>query len=148
VWDDPSNLFSLAPLRRQIDRLFEDFNDPTPGWLSRTGSFGFWPTSEVHETDKAITIRMELPGVDGKDLSIGATEDAISISGEKKSETETGNGDLYRSERSFGAFTRTFSLPRGFDSGKVDARFENGVLSISIPKPVDIQPHTRQIPIH
>lgn len=148
LWDDQSNVFSLAPLRRQIDRLFEDFNDPTPGWFSRAGSFGFWPPAEIHEADKTLTIRMELPGVEAKDLNVSSTQDSIVVSGEKKSDTKTSNGDRYHCERSFGAFTRTFSMPHGFEDTKVDATFRNGVLTISVPKPAGIEANARRIPVH
>ncbi len=147
--ENSGSLFSLAPLRRQIDRLFEDFGydwlDPTP---FGTNEAGYLPTADFHEGDKDITIRVELPGVDVKDVQISATDRTIRITGEKKSESERKDGDRYVSERTFGLFERTFELPYAVDPANIDAKFDKGVLQVTIGKPAEAQNQSRRIQIH
>jgi HSP20 family protein len=101
----------------------------------------------MRETDNQVLLNAELPGVDEKDIDISVADDILTISGEKKSEFERKEGDRYRSERSYGRFSRSVSLPFSIDADKVEARFDRGVLKLTIPKPADAQKQMRKIPI-
>ncbi|HVY50678.1 MAG TPA: Hsp20/alpha crystallin family protein [Devosia sp.] len=130
----------LAPfdsLRRQIDQVFADFTKGvgfTPLSLDEA-DYEFRPDAELHDDGARTTIRVELPGVDVKDVSVQATNDVLEISGEKRSETKTKKGDRYRSERTFGSFYRAFQFPFAIDPGKVEASFDKGVLTVTLPTP-------------
>src|SRR5690606_27240153 len=81
---------------------------------------GGWPTADVSETEKAIEVSVELPGMDEKDIDVSVTDDTLTIRGEKKSETEKKEKGYYLSERSFGSFQRSIALPASVDTDKVE----------------------------
>ncbi|GGF44606.1 heat-shock protein Hsp20 [Youhaiella tibetensis] len=137
-------------LHREIDRLFNDFSRGfgAPAPLAGPGEqFGLMPDMDVHEADGRIMLTMELPGVAEKDVDITFNDNLLTISGEKRSETENRNGNAYRSERSFGSFSRSMSLPFRIEPDKVEARFENGLLKVTVPRPADAGPQTKRIEI-
>lgn len=135
LWAEPGKFLSFDNLRKQIDQLFADFGTG-PAFPALSGAdFDFSPTAELHETDKDVTIRVELAGVDQKDIDIEVIDDVIAISGEKKAESEKKDGDRVRTERRYGSFYRSFTLPFVIDDKAVDARFENGVLTVRLAKP-------------
>jgi HSP20 family protein len=139
---------SLAPFaafRRRMDRFFDEFarDFPSPGGLSTE----FLPGAELSESKDALSLRLELPGIEEKDVKISAEDRTITVSGEKRQSSEAGNGGRFESEFSYGAFSRTFATPFPVDADKVDARFANGVLTITIPKPADYAGRQRQISI-
>lgn len=142
----------LAPfdaLRRNIDQVFADFTHgvgfvPTP---LDEAAYEFRPKAELHESGAITTIRIELPGVDLKDISLQVTHDTIEVTGEKRCEVETQEGDLYHSERSFGAFSRQFTLPFAVDADAVEASFDNGVLTIRVPIPPQHRDEPRRVAI-
>jgi len=121
-------------LHREMNRLFDDvfrgFGMPTRfGSPLMEGRFG-WPSIEVNETDKALTVSAELPGLTDKDVQVEIANGVLSIRGEKKSETD--NGGRY-SERYYGSFERRIPL-EGVQEDKAEANFRNGVLMVSLPK--------------
>ena len=134
------NLPRLAPvdaLRRSIDRAFADFTKgvgfvPTP---LDAAQYDFHPDAELHDDGARTTIRIELPGVDPGDVSVQATGDQIEVAGEKKSAVESTDSGRYLSERRFGLFYRAFTKPFTVDADTIDASFDNGVLTITVPAP-------------
>ena len=131
--------------RREVDRLFDDFfsgRSPT-----RWPGDGIDLRLDVSETDKELTIAAELPGVDEKDVEVTLADDLLTIRGEKKREHTQRNGDYHMVERSYGSFARSLRLPFRVDQDKVEAKFEKGVLTISLPKPPEIQQSTKRIEI-
>lgn len=90
---------------------------------------------DMHEDKGGITIAAELPGVKDEDISVSMYHDMLTIKGEKKSKKEEKGENHYMSERSFGSFTRSLRLPYDAEANKVEAEFDNGVLSIRIPRP-------------
>ncbi|WP_287759288.1 Hsp20/alpha crystallin family protein [Acidiphilium sp.] len=129
-------------LRREVNRLFEDFDGgllrralptslPFEPFLSR--GLGA-PAVDIVEQEKAFVITAELPGLTEKDVEIKATDDTLAITGEKRTEQETSEADYQLCERRYGKFERRFSLPAGADASKIEARFANGVLTITLPK--------------
>ncbi|HWA19911.1 MAG TPA: Hsp20/alpha crystallin family protein [Devosia sp.] len=142
-----TNLFSISDLRKEVDRLFNSFNrdfTPVPGLAA---GFDFMPDAELAENGEVATIRVELPGVHEKDIDISTEDHTLTISGHKKSESEEKKGDMVRSERSFGSFSRAFGFPFVIDADKVHANFENGVLTVKIAKPAGTAAKSRKIAI-
>jgi len=131
--------------RREVNRMFDDFFDGA-GW-SGSGRSGMMPAVDVHEDEKELVVTAELPGVSEKDIEVNLAGDMLTIKGEKKSEHEHKNGDSWRMERHYGSFERVIDLPFDVKDGQVDAKFSNGVLSVRIPKPADLQRSTRKIEV-
>jgi HSP20 family protein len=100
---------------------------------------------DLWETKDAYQLRADLPGVKADDLEINATSDSISISGEVKDQAEVSEDGWLRQERRVGKFQRAFSLPVAIDPSKVEATFENGVLSLVLPKAESTKPRTIKV---
>ncbi|WP_404404590.1 Hsp20/alpha crystallin family protein [Pelagibacterium halotolerans] len=133
----------IPSLRNEIDRVFTDF---PAMWFDRNAAV--LPEMDVHETEKEITVSIELPGVDQKDVDLSVTDQTLTVSGEKKSETETKDGENYRCERHYGSFSRSVTLPFRIDSKAVDAAFDKGVLKIKVKKPAEYTATAQKIEIH
>jgi HSP20 family protein len=113
----------------------EDFWDRFFGGRSPAESpWGWTPSVDVSETDGKVQVKAELPGFEAKDIDVDVTDNVLTLSGEKKKEEEQKGERFYCRERYAGAFNRSFRLPAGVESDKVDAAFKNGVLTITIPK--------------
>jgi HSP20 family protein len=123
-----------------MDRMFHQFFGrpfglmrwPKMFWPEELDS-GF-PSVDIFEDDKNVTVKAEMPGVKKEDLDVNVTEEAITISGEKKKEEKVHEKNYYRYERSYGSFRRTLPLPAGVQSDKAKAKFKDGVLEIKVPK--------------
>ncbi|MFL5306806.1 MAG: Hsp20/alpha crystallin family protein [Polyangia bacterium] len=100
----------------------------------------FAPTFEVKETKDAYVFRADLPGVKDADLEISLTGNRLSISGRREQERHEQGDTFYASERTYGSFTRSFTLPEGIDGDNVAADLKNGVLTLSVPKKPEVQP--------
>jgi len=92
------------------------------------------PAVDMMEKDDKYIVRAELPGMSKDDLEVSFTGNNLVIKGERKAEREVREEDYYLSERSYGTFHRVITMPSPVDTGKVDAKYENGVLEISVPK--------------
>ncbi len=143
-------------LRKEVDRLFEDFGDDfwrrpfrSLAAFERTlpKKFAAAPAVDVAESDKAYEITAELPGMDEKNIEVNLTNGGITIRGEKKEETEEKKKDYYVSERRYGSFERYFALPEGVDADKIGATFKNGVLKVTLPKTVEAQKPAKKIEV-
>jgi len=143
-------------LRKEVDRLFDDFGDdfwrrpfrPLAGlersWARKVVEA---PAVDVTETDKAYEITAELPGIDQKNVEVNVADGGITIKGEKKEETEEKKKDYYVSERRYGSFERYFGLPEGVDAEKIEATFKNGVLRVTLPKTAEAQKAAKKIEV-
>jgi HSP20 family protein len=137
-----------------LDRFFNQMTQGWPlGWRQETASgepralraFEHMPSVEVKENGKHYTLTVELPGLDEKDVKVTVEDDVLIIAGEKK--TERTDEKTHYSERSYGSFTRSFSLPADADRNAVTASFAKGVLSLEIAKAVNPAPRGKQIEI-
>jgi HSP20 family protein len=130
--------FGLFGLHREIDRLFNEFAQvATPN----SGTQSLVPNIEISETDKAIEVSAEMPGLERKDVEISIEDDTLTIRGEKKiEEDDNKDKNVQHSERSYGVFLRVLQLPPGIDPASVQATMSNGVLKITIPKPAKPEP--------
>lgn len=149
-------------LRDEIDSLFEDFFPATAfgprrrrrrmGWGRQHGERAVGmniPSIDVVDNKDAIKLSAELPGMDEQDIDVQVSDGMLTLSGEKKQETEEGDkeGDYYMSERSFGSFKRAVRLPDGIDQDKIEAHFKNGVLTVHLPRKPEAQVPTRRIEV-
>ena len=127
----------MMAIQNEMNRLFDNFfNDPfdlAPLAIRRL-PVEFTPRVNVSETDKAMQVTAELPGMDEKDIQISLEQDTLVLSGEKKSETEENGKNFHRYERSYGSFQRVIPLVSEVQEDKVEATFKNGVLTITLPK--------------
>jgi len=103
------------------------------------------PATDVVERDDAYVLRSDLPGLGQEDVKIEVEDNVLTISGERKSESETTEGSYRRTERAFGTFSRRLQLPEGVDADAISANFDKGVLEISIPKPEQRKPRRVEI---
>jgi HSP20 family protein len=137
----------FGALQSQIDQIFDDFTRgfSMPSLLG--GDSAFVPSLDMRDKGDTVMVTAELPGIDEKDLDISAEGRMLTISGEKKSEHEDTSGGTFRSERSYGRFSRSVAMPFDIDASKVEARFDRGVLKLTIQKPADAMQKTARIPI-
>jgi HSP20 family protein len=149
----------LASLRREIDRLFEDFPfggarrmlgrsvfDVEPFWRGEL-TFGKTPAVDIIEKDKEYEITAELPGLDENNVEVKFADGFLTIKVEKREEKEEKKKDYYLSERRFGSFQRSFQVPESVDADKIAASFKNGVLTVTLPKSPEAQKKEKNIAI-
>lgn len=129
--DVPTGLFGLQRLNRLLDEAFSGWPSPQGGGVLTSA----WiPPCDVIEDAESVTITMEVPGMRPEDVKLSVENNVLTIRGEKQSERQDESGQVHRNERSYGLFERTFALPSTVDSEKIEARYENGILNITIPK--------------
>lgn len=137
----------LRQMTSELDRMFDD------PWAMRWPSLKIekemWaPKVDVLEKDNRLITRVDLPGVKKEDVSVEVADGRLTLSGERKSETENkNNGNVYRSECEYGSFYRTVPLPEGVKPEDVKATFANGVLEVSVPLPAQAAATVKKIPI-
>lgn len=136
----------LQVLRHRMDQLFDDFTAGY-GWPFTDGRGARSLRVDVGESESELTVDVELPGVDEKDLDISLADEVLTIKGEKKKEKEEKNKDYHLTERSYGSFHRTMRLPFEPDPKKVKAKFKAGVLTITMPKPPEAKSKVKKIAI-
>ena len=138
--------WTLDSMHRQLD----NWRDTVLG-VSNSGGLGngltLTPRMDVAETEKGYELSAELPGMQEKDVDISLSEDVLTISGERNFERESDERSVHLSERGFGAFKRSFSLPDDVDQDQIQARLKNGVLEIHLPKSEEVAPTSRQIKV-
>lgn len=118
---------------RDLERISRAFGAQAgdPEW-----NLGAWtPAIDVHEDENQYTLTADLPGLKKEDISLTVMDNVITLKGERKQEAEKKEKGYHRIERSYGSFQRAFQIPGGVEGSKVDARFENGVLTVTLPKP-------------
>lgn len=127
----------VMAIQNEMNRMFDQFfNDPftlLPISTLRSTS-DFMPRIDVSENDLAMQVSAELPGMSEKDIQISIENDALIISGEKKSDLEEKGKNYHRVERTYGSFQRAIPLVSEIEADKVEAVFKNGVLNITLPK--------------
>jgi HSP20 family protein len=137
---DMALLMKPQPFSRDVDRLFDAFfgadRDQSRRWV---------PPVDLVEAEDHFVLKADLPGLTEQDVSIEVQDGTLTISGERKDEQESRERGWYRIERSFGSFSRSLTLPDGVDPDGITARFENGVLEVSIPKPEERKPRRVEI---
>ena len=132
-------------MREEMNRMMSAFSMPQMSWVSNSTEGALALRVDIAETDHEIEITAELPGVSEKDVDVTLEDDVLRIRAEKKSEEEKGKKNWRVVERSYGAFERAIRVPAGIDPEQVNARFENGVLTVTLPKPASAKPAAHKI---
>src|SRR5438270_6403712 len=128
----------LSNLRDEIDRLFEA---PLAELVRGSNLLSGWtPALDVFEDKDNFVVKAELPGMKKEDITVSLHDGSLSISGERKSEDKYEDAEVYRSERFFGRFQRSVSLPTPVAADKIKAQYKDGILSVILPKTEEAKP--------
>ena len=122
----------MSRLNREMDRFWDRFGDLKWEDLPALGDWA--PSMDISETKESLVAKVEVPGMEQKDIQVSLQENLLTIKGEKRQEKEEKEERLHRVERSYGAFVRSFRLPVAVDGSKVTATFKNGLLVVTMPK--------------
>lgn len=122
----------VETLQRQMNRLFDEL---IPTTREAGNGITFAPSVEIEDTPDAIHLKLEVPGIDAKDLDIQVSADAVSITGERKMETKKEEKGVTRTEFRYGNFQRVITLPARVQNDKVKAQYKDGILNLTLPKP-------------
>jgi len=137
-WKDRGELSpwsALRDLESEFGRLFgdmtRDFGLVDRGWV---------PAVDLKETDAAYVIEADMPGLKKEDIELVAVDNVVTLKGERKNEHEETRDGYHRFERRYGSFQRSFEIPGGFESGKIEAQYKDGVLTVTVPKREEAKP--------
>jgi HSP20 family protein len=137
-WHPVSDLADeFVTMQREIDKMFDRFRG---GIVDESGATAFMPVVDIIEGTNQYELKVELPGVKKEDVKITIQNGVLTIRGEKKQETHQQGENVHRVERSYGAFQRSFTLPTSVKNEKVEAAYDDGILSISLPKSEEAKP--------
>jgi len=135
-WDP---LRDLATMQSRINRFVrESYSPEAPEEVLTTTSFA--PPVDIYEDEHTITVKMEVPGIDEKDIDVRIENITLTVHGERKIEKEEKEENFRRVERQYGNFTRSFTLPSSVDTGQVSAHYDKGVLKLSLAKKAEAKP--------
>jgi len=133
-WNPAAAYLTREPVSRLLDNFFNDLQG------EEVSNRGWMPPVDIQETEDAYKLHAELPGLTKDDINITLENNVLRLSGERKFEKEVQKESYHRIERTYGAFSRAFALPQQVDADGVQAAFENGVLTITVPKAEQAKP--------
>jgi len=142
-WDPFRN---MTTLQDRINRVFDEAANRSKDYDDEVSKCDWRPIVDIYDSEKAIIINAELPGVTKDNITLDVKENILTIKGERKSDEEVKKENYYRMERCYGTFERSFTLPSTADPAKITANFKDGILRITIPKPEEKRP--KQISIN
>jgi HSP20 family protein len=131
---DPFREFST--LQDRMNRLFRE----SQGAEESLTTSSFAPPVDVYEDEHNVTLKIEVPGIDEKDIDVHIENNLLTVHGERKFEKEEKEENFRRVERQYGSFTRTFTLPPTVDAEKVSASYDKGILKVTLPKKAEAKP--------
>jgi HSP20 family protein len=138
-WEPFREFSTMQDRVNRMNRLFrEPYSPEGPEEALTTTSFA--PPVDIYEDEHNITLKLEVPGIDEKDLDVRVENTTLTVHGERKMEKEEKEENFRRVERQYGSFTRSFTLPSSVDSGQVSAHYDKGVLKINLPKKAEATP--------
>src|SRR5437868_12179891 len=138
-WDPVREFSTLQDRMNRMNRLFrESYSPEGPEEALTTTSFA--PPVDIYEDEHNITLKVEVPGIDEKDIDVRIEDNTLTVHGERKMEKEEREENFRRIERQYGSFTRSFTLPNSVDRGQVSADYEKGVLTIKLAKRAEAKP--------
>jgi len=135
----------MTTVQERINRIFDETASRT-NYDDEVSKCDWRPIVDIYDSENAIIINAEIPGVTKENITLDVKENILSIKGERKAEEEIRKENYYRKERCFGSFERAFTLPSAVDPGRITANFKEGVLKVEIPKPEGKKP--KQIKIN
>jgi HSP20 family protein len=137
----------MAVLQDRVNRVFGDLSRRFDDDVTARGAWV--PPVDIYENDQhELVLKAELPDLKREDIDIRVENSTLTLSGQKKAEEEVSEDRYHRIERTFGHFSRTFSLPNTVDTGKIAAEYKNGVLTVTLPKREDARPKQIQVQIN
>jgi len=136
-WDP---LRDLATMQNRINRFVRESYSPEGPEEALTTTTNFAPPVDIYEDEHNITLKMEVPGIDEKDIDVRIENTTLTVHGEREFEKEEKEENFRRVERQYGSFTRSFTLPSSVDTGQVSANYDKGVLKISLAKKAEAKP--------
>jgi HSP20 family protein len=128
----------FSTLQDRVNRLFRETQGNSQDESLTSSSFA--PAVDVYEDEHNVTLKIEVPGIDEKDIDVRIENNTLTVHGERKIEKEEKEENYRRVERQYGSFTRTFNLPPTVDAEKVQADYDKGVLKITLPKKAEAKP--------
>jgi HSP20 family protein len=138
-WDPFREFFTMQDRTNRMNRLFRELYSPEcPEEALTTTSFA--PPVDVYEDEHTVTLKLEVPGIDEKDIDVRIEGNTLTVHGERKIEKEEKEENFIRIERQYGSFTRSFTLPSTVDPGQVSAHYDKGVLKINLAKKAEAKP--------
>jgi Molecular chaperone (small heat shock protein) len=138
-----SSFDRLSSLRDLLDSAFE-----LAGTFSPTVDRGWAPALDIYEDDDKVTVKVEAAGMKKEDFDVSLHDDNLTVSGERRSEKKEGEGESFRSERFFGRFSRTITLPAAVKADEVKATYEDGVLTVILPKAEEAKPRKIEVSVN
>ena len=129
----------FATLQDRVNRVFRDSYSGS-GQDDSLATSSFAPAVDVYEDEHKVTLKIDVPGIDEKDIDIRVENNTLTVHGERKIENEEKEENYRRVERQYGSFTRTFTLPQTVDTENVAANYDKGVLKIALPKKAEAKP--------
>ena len=136
-WDPFRN---VAALQDRINRIFDESFSRTADVNDDISMSAWKPSVDIYETDEAIILKAELPGIKKEDVSVEVKDNILTLRGERVEDKEIKEGSYFRKERCFGTFSRAFNLQHRVQPDKIKAKFKDGILEIEIPKPEEEKP--------
>jgi len=136
-------LQEFTSLQRQMNCMFEKFfgrSTLLSPFEESISSWEFGPPADIYEDDQKLTCKVEVPGIDEKDIKVEVENHVLSVHGERKLEKDVKEENFRRKERHYGAFSRSFALPSTVDAEKIEANYTHGVLTIQMPKRAGAKP--------
>lgn len=145
AWNPVTDFASeFVNMQREIDRMFDRFRD---GIVVDNEASTWLPAVDIIENATDYLVRAELPGIDKKDVRITVQNDVLTVRGEKKQESEKKGENHHRVERSYGVFQRSFTLSSSIMSDRIEASYDNGVLTITLPKAEEAKPKEIEVKV-
>ncbi len=136
-WDPFRN---VAALQDRINRIFDESFSRTADVDDDISMSAWKPSVDIYETDEAIILKAELPGIKKEDVSVEVKDNVLTLRGERVEDKEIKEGSYFRKERCFGTFSRAFNLQHRVQPDKIKAKFKDGILVVEIPKPEEEKP--------
>jgi len=140
-----SPLQDVAVLQNRLNSIFNDFARPDSGDEVTAGSF--IPAVDIYEDAQKLVLKLEVPGIKQDDLQIHVENSTLSVKGERRFESNEKEENFHRIERRYGSFMRNFTLPQTVDTNAIEANYDAGVLSISLPKKAESKPKQVKIAV-
>lgn len=150
-WQKPIQNWTLSPfgrsstIRDEIDNIFNHAFGPFFESTVQTQLTGWVPAVDLYQDKDNLTVKCELPGMKKEDIAISLHEGVLTISGERKHEEKKQEGEVYRTERYEGRFSRSLSIPSKVNADKINATYKEGVLTVTLPKAEESKPKQIQV---
>ena len=138
-WEPFREFSTMQDRMNRMNRLFRESYNPEVADDSLTTT-SFAPPVDIYEDEHNITLKLEVPGIDEKDIDVSVENSTLTVHGERKIEKEEKEENFRRIERQYGSFTRSFTLPSSVDSGQVSAHYDKGILKIKVAKKAEAKP--------